>query len=436
MSGADPMLLLNANHGNLAKMFASQNSIWDNRGYDTSNIFAVDNTFSSTPTGTQATFGGQDRFRFRKRGGRVHRTWLRVTISAGVVNTANRCAYVDDLAAGLIQNARAEYASKNIQEYNGEAIKMYSRLMNHDISLEAYNAMAFAGLPPGAGGSEAQREANCSAALILYVPMSWLWFVRSEDYALTPEGLASELDLIVDYRALSQLVYSRVKSTGLTPTTNPFDTSPAITKSELFTQLIHNPGPEKVRNLSKFEGKQGQIFKILDLEEHRNFTMAAAAGVYTFKLDNFRLDSQFMMFMVRTQSIDTAWALDRMQSDPTTTILPGFGSVNALQQITSFRVIANGKPIVDATTDIENRAVWRDIYFPGSQIAEPIYFVPWGWALREFRHVANFQNLQNLGNLELELTVPVSATARYVDCYNVCHNIVQQKSGDIIKALR
>lgn len=430
------MLLLNANHGNLAKMFASEQSIWDNRGYDTSNIFAVDNTFSSTPTGTQGNFGGEDRFRFRKRGGRIHRTWLRVSISAGAVDPLNDAAYVDDLGAGMMQNVRAEYASKNIHEYNGEATKMYSRLMNHDISLEAYHAMQFAGLPPGAGGSEAQRQANVSAALQVYIPMSWLWFVRSEDYALTPEGLASELDLIVRYRPLEQLVYARVKASGLPPAGNPFTTSPAITKSELFTQLVHNPGPEKVRNLGKFEGRQGQIFKILDLEEHRNFPMAAAAGVYTFKLDNFRLDSQFLMFMVRTQGIDTAWALDRMQSDPTATILAGGGSVSALQQITSFRIIANGKPIVDATTDIENRAVWRDIYLPGSQIAEPIYFVPWGWALREFRHVANFQNLQNLGNLELELTVPVSATARYVDAYNVCHNIVQQKSGDIIKALR
>ena len=87
-------------------------------------------------------------------------------------------------------------------------------------------------------------------------------------------------------------------------------------------------------------------------------------------------------------------------------------------------------------TDIENRALHRNIYFPGSQIAEPIYFIPFSWLLRDAKNVSSFQNLANLGNLELELTVPVSTTTRYVDAYNICDNIVQQKKGDIIKALR
>ena len=79
-------------------------------GFDTTNIFAVDNTARTLPNGTQATFGGEDRFRLRKRGGRVHKTWLRLTISAGVVAAANRAAYVDDLAAAIIDNIRVEYA--------------------------------------------------------------------------------------------------------------------------------------------------------------------------------------------------------------------------------------------------------------------------------------------------------------------------------------
>lgn len=166
--------------------------------------------------------------------------------------------------------------------------------------------------------------------------------------------------------------------------------------------------------------------------------LAAAAGTYSFKLDNFRLDSQFIIFFVRSTDIDVAWKLDHMQSDPTPSILPAAGvtPVNALQAITSFRLIANGKPIVDAVTDIENRAVWRNMYFPGSQIAEPFYFIPFAQLLRDARNAVGFQNLSNLGNLELELTVPVSATTRYVDAYNVCHNVIQQKDGDVIKALR
>ena len=32
MSGADPTILLNANHGNLSKVIASEQSMWHNRG--------------------------------------------------------------------------------------------------------------------------------------------------------------------------------------------------------------------------------------------------------------------------------------------------------------------------------------------------------------------------------------------------------------------
>lgn len=149
MSGTDPTILLNANHGNLSKLLSSDVSLFSNKGYDASQIFAMDNTARNLPLGTQATFGGQDRFRLRKRGGRVHNIWLRLTVSAGVVAAANRAAFVDDLAAAVIQKLTVEYASKTLHSYNGEFLKAYCRLYYHDISREAYNAMGFAGLPPG-----------------------------------------------------------------------------------------------------------------------------------------------------------------------------------------------------------------------------------------------------------------------------------------------
>ncbi len=127
-----------------------------------------------------------------------------------------------------------------------------------------------------------------------------------------------------------------------------------------------------------------------------NQVIPAAAGVYTIKLDNFRLDSHFLMFYVRDSNIDTAYSLDRMQSDSTASILAGTPSVCAMQAITSFRVLANGGVIVDTCSDIQNRAVWRKRYLAGSQIAEPIYFVPWAWLLRDHKNVTGFQNMANL----------------------------------------
>lgn len=142
------------------------------------------------------------------------------------------------------------------------------------------------------------------------------------------------------------------------------------------------------------------------------------------------------MFFLRSNAVQTAWNVDRMQSDVTSSILPGGGSVAALQSITSFRLLANGSVLIDACTDIENRAVWRKMYWPGSQIAEPIYFIPWSWLLRDCKNVTGFQNMANLGNVELEITVATRAAASLLDVYSVNHNVIQKKRGDIIKALR
>jgi hypothetical protein len=253
---------------------------------------------------------------------------------------------------------------------------------------------------------------------------------------LTPEAVASEFDLTVKYQRLERLVYARVIATGAVVAADPFTVRPAITKSELFTSLVHHTHVEKGLHLATYEQRQGQVFKIQDIEEQRNLQMAAAAGVYNFKLDNLRLDSQFLIFFVRDSTMNTDWTRDRMQSDPTATILPGGGSVASLQQITSFRLLANGNPLIDVCTDLENRAVWRHKYFPGSQIAEAIYFVPFSLLLRDIRNVASFQNMANLGNVELEITMPVRANASIVDVYSVCHNIIQMKKGDVVKALR
>lgn len=259
MSGADPTVLLSANHGNIAKLLTSDESIWTNKGWQTRNIFAQDNTFSSKPVGTQANFAGTDRFRLRKRGGRPFKTWLRINISAGVVAAANQAAYSDDLGQLILANVRAEYASKVLHEYRGSFLKAYLRLMSHDITREAYNAMQYAGLPPGPGGSEAVRQANVSAALVVYSDLQWLWWTRFEDYALTPEGLSSEIDLAVTYAQLENLVYARVTATGLTPAGDPFTTRPAIVTSELFTNSFTIPVLRSRFIWPAFQGPRSEV---------------------------------------------------------------------------------------------------------------------------------------------------------------------------------
>ena len=162
MSGSDPTQLINANHGNLSAVLSSANSLFMPKGFATTNIFAVDNISNTSPIGgTQVNFGGTDRFRLRKRGGRIHKLLLKVDIAAGAVAAGNEAAFADDLGALIIANARLEYASKTLQEWQGEPVKAYWRLLLHDVAREPYFALAWAGMPPGlTGGYEATRQAK------------------------------------------------------------------------------------------------------------------------------------------------------------------------------------------------------------------------------------------------------------------------------------
>lgn len=448
MSGADVTMLLNTQYGNLSALFAGPQTLWQNRGYDRTNIFAIDNTYFATTVGNEANFGQQCRFKFRKRGAKVHRSWLRVVMTQGQIDNANfRAAFHDDLAAALLENCRLSYASKVLQEYNGDALKAYKRLMEHDINREHYYAMAWGNLPPGGAGFEAIREGNVAVVapavpvvdgFVVYIPLDWLYFTRCEDYALVPEALSTELDLEVNYRPLARVVYARTAA-GAVAAVNPFTIQPTINRTEFFQQLIHVPVPEKNASLMTYDSDQGNLFKILDFEPQVNTVIATGAGTYNIGLDNLRLDSQFLMFFMRDVNADVDWAQDRMLTDPTPTILPGGGAVNSLQQINSFRFIANGRVIVDTVTDIENRAIHRDMYLKGTQVAEPVYFIPFSWLIQDSKNVSSFQNLANLGNLVLEITVganPYAGNTRFVDVYSVSHNIVQWKRGDVVKALR
>lgn len=397
MSGADPTKQLYSNQGNLVKLLANDQSVLMHKGYTTTALYATDYLSKTTPIGQQASFGGQDHFQVLKRGGRVFEAYLRVTISAATLGAGHEAAYVDDLGTLLCENVETNYSSKPFQAYRGEFLKAYNRLMYHDVAREGYIAETLANLPPG-GAEEATREANLTAGVTVIVPLNWLWFCRDIDYSFTPEAISGNMDIFVDYQRLSRLIYARVTATGLTPVGDAWlSVAPAITKAELVLPIIHDTKVHKALHLSTFEQRQGNIFKLLDVEQQlRKVVPAAANPAFAIKLENFRLDSHFLLFYMRDSLIDTPYAIDRGQSDTTATGLTGGGSVAALQQILSFRVLANGGTLVDRCTDLENRARWRPRAFPGSQIGEFYYIIPWSLFCREHRNVSSFQNMVSL----------------------------------------
>lgn len=435
-SQADSTALLNANFGNISGVLANEDrSLYANRGFQAVGTFATNNTVSTTPVGPTVTFGSEQRWNIRKQGGRVARMWIRLRIAAGTLAAGNAAAYVNYLGQTILEYVRVEYQSKSIQAYNGELEKAVNRLMFNDIDRELYNALILGNLPPGSAG-ETLRINNVSAAVTLYIPLDWLWYCMYDDYALTPEAIAGELQLIIKWRQLENLIYARTVPGGITPVVDPFTVRPVITEALLFQQLIYENKPAKVLNLQSFTQGQGQIFKIRDIEEQRNMLIPLAAGVYRVKLENLRLDSQYIAFFIRDTAMNTPWAVDRTSSDATATLLAGGGAVNAIIPFTSFRMFVNGSLLIDVTTELEMRVLWRYLYMPTVNAGEGYYFIPFARKLQDARNVTGFQNLANLGTVELELTMGARPRDSWLDAYNICHNIIQQLQGDILKIVR
>lgn len=469
---ADPTARINANKGGIAPLITTEVSIFEPTPYEAYNIFAVDDSAETEFIGQPANWGEICRFPLRKRGGRVGRTYVDLTVNVPVTPAIGvvTAAWVDDLGANMIEEVKVKYSSKDVHPYRGEALKFYQRLMDHDITKEHYNGNQNAGLSGVTGEKLRSNTAVANSyqgfltagSFPLRINLDWLWWTKDDENALATEALASEIIVEIKFRRLEELIYARAIGT-----TNPLDpfagiARPTIQDATLKHELIFTPKVEASKHLSRYENRRGLMFKILDFEEQlNNFVPRPAAGqtsVAKILLSNFRLDSQFMFFVVRDARINTAWGLDRGSSDNTwSNVMSGLAAADtsvlalnnnqsgALNPISRFRITANGSVLLDWVEEFENRGIWRNKYFPGSQISGAVYFAPFAKKLRDAKNCAGYQNFSNLGsvNLEIELSTPAAdrnpgaaAQGYIVDCYNVCHNVIQMAQGDIVKALR
>lgn len=461
-------------------MITTAASIFEPTPYQAYNIFAVDDSAKTLPIGNPGGFGEFVRFRLRKRGGRVGHTYLDVLITVPeTVDPANfTAAWVDDLGANLIEQVIVEYSSKHLHVYRGEQLKKYQRLMDHDITKEHYNGNQLAGLP-GVNGEQLRSNASTSVGVIqvgalvagqfrLRIALDWIWWTKEDESALATEALASDIDIQIKFRPISQLVYARAIGVPAVPV-DPFAGDgvayPTLTAPQLYHELIFTPKVEASKHLSRYENRRGLMFKILDFEEQNNNVVAKpAAGsssIVQIPLNNFRLDSLFLFFDVRDSRINTPYGVDRGSSDNTySNVMNGIATVTAgavsppvaaanvrqsgaLNIIKRFRLTANGSVLMDWVEEFENRGMWRKKYFPGSQVNGAVYFAPFAKKLREYKHCFGYQNFSNLGNVVLEVDLETPAvdpnpgcTGYIIDVTNVCHNVIQMAQGDIVKALR
>lgn len=275
---ADPTARINSNKGGIAPLITTAASIFEPTPYQAYNIFAIDDSAKTLPIGNPGGFGEFVRFRLRKRGGRVGHTYLDVliTVPETVDPAAYTAAWVDDLGANLIEQLVVEYSSKHLHVYRGEQLKKYQRLMDHDITKEHYNGNQLAGLP-GVNGEQLRSNASTSVGVInvgalvagsfrLRIALDWIWWTKEDESALATEALASDIDIQIKFRPLSQLVYARqigVPAVAVDPFLADGVAYPTLTAPQLYHELIFTPKVEASKHLSRYENRRGLMFKIL-----------------------------------------------------------------------------------------------------------------------------------------------------------------------------
>ena len=431
--------LVAAKQSQLAPVLIGQHSFFKPRGWEACQVFHMDENVPVQALDGVPSFGSQVRFRINKNKTLVAKPLLETVLAPAVLNGGRSAAYVKNLGDQILAQVQARYGTNVLQSYPGEFQYIWRRLSRNDVLIEGVNAQVLGGLPVG-GASETSRQTALTAGLTLFSPLEELYWWWNKDEYWMPEAHAQELELIITLAPLSQVVYS---DNG----TNPFATAPAITSCRLISREVTLSAMEKRDRLARYETPDGVVVKFLDLERQENFrlagTGAGGTAVYTIPLNNIRLDMAEMMFLVREDSMVAGqpgarnpWASDALESGSTNSTVTG-ASIQTVVGITSFRLLSNGQEVHRSITDLFNRTEVRPNYHPEAQIGDFFYTLPFALYPEDRKNVTGLLPASNLGNLELEITMPgfAAASPKRVDIYVHSHNVIQHRDGNAVRVL-
>lgn len=443
-----------ANHGQLAPLlFDPSNSLHQVRGWERTNLYARDETEAIPSKGLVGSFGQRTTFVLNKKATLYGPIVVEYTITGGQVddlhapaqgnNVGERAAWVDFRGDAMLAEVVVRYGGHILQRFDGDIQHLKQRLYRHQILTEGRDQAQRSGSQFPEQGAGFGRDLDLSLNHIVRVDLTELFWVNFPDEYLTPEGLASEVELEITLRGLDSLVYS---SDGLSPFIGVNGVAPAVTAARLLPVTISLPDREKQLRLAQFETQQGHLIKHLDLEQQlnnaTNFVVPlAAATTFTVRMQNIRLDVTELIFFATNVRFDGAFAGDRYSSDAANAFqLAGQSPItdgprNCFEQIASFQLRVNGATIMQAQDDAYNRTIVRARYHPLGQVGDLIYVIPYAAEPENTKDCSGSQNYANLHNVELVMTFPVGSNATNVHVYGVSHNIMQLQKGDIVKSL-
>ena len=434
--------LVAAKQSQLAPVLVGKHSFFTPRGWEACQVFHVDENVPVQALDGVPSFGSQVRFRVNKNKTLIAKPLLETVLSAATLDAGRSAAYVKNLGDQILAQVQIRYGTNVLQSYPGEFQYIWRRLSRNDVLIEGVNAQVLGGLPVG-GASETSRETALTTGLTLYSPLEECYWHWNKDEHWMPEAHAQELEVIITLAPLSQLVYS---DNGADPFIG-VGVSPAITSCRLISREITLSAMEKRDRLARYETPDGVVVKFLDLERQENFrlegTGAGGSATYTIPLNNIRMDMAEMIFLVREDSMVAGepgarnpWASDALESGSATSTVTG-ASIQTVVGITSFRLLSNGQEVHRSISDLYNRSEVRPNYHPEAQIGDFFYTLPFALYPEDRKNVTGHLPASNLGNLELEITLPSfdAADPKRVDVYVHSHNLIQHRDGNAVRVL-
>lgn len=399
-----------------------------------------------------------------------------------------RAEYVKNVGDVIVNNHNLVYGNVQLQYIPGAYHAFRRRICCNDVNIEGTNAMVLGALPPSGSvtpGAIVPAVAAQSTEAILvdafyrggkiYTPCEeYFWTHRRDEYHM-PEALALEQQVQLQLAQLGDFVCTDSRNGSVATIT----VAPLIQDVRLRYEEITVSATEKENLLKMYATPEGLVQHFLDLElvgqqfivgtGNRQLTAtpeilsSQADLVVPLSLQSLRMDISDLIIVVNRYSntaaadlyptenavlgVQFSGSINESNIQPSLLFEQGVAGDATLQlqgfstliPVRSFRILG-GTVQLDSSvhTDFWNRAVERKLYFPDSQIAEPIYVRSWSSFPQDSKNSSGHISPSVVGNMGCELVVanPGNTITYIVSFFSKCHNGIQTVRGGRGKLLQ
>lgn len=313
---------------------------------------------------------------------------------------------------GMIQNLLINYNTNNLKQHDGDYLNARFELETNEWDRDGWDELLLL------DKTIAERDALAAALTITFIIRCGAHWEGYSHKNLCMSALPHNILFDVTLRPAIQVF--QWDGVG----------APVITLASAFLRcwFTHVERVERA-GLVKMTLQEGGILqKVIDNEEVRNITVAAAVTTTRIPLSNIKNPATHLIFTIRRTS-------DLVTTASTTK------ARNNFQTCSSFTLQENGRDLLPTITHRYGLFHINTKYFNGRK-AIPIYMIPLCSVPSDKLHGMGDINFSQMNNPELVINwsapdfgagVPVESR---IDVYAEVHNLLHHEKGDLIKKFR